>query len=152
MRVLRLPSPTTVIALVALFFALGGSAFAVGQRVAANQQRCAAGAVRGVAVVIGEPLKGLGNMSSSFVSTPSLFARRFNCTGKGVEVRRVSTGTFDVRFVGNAANVAVGNSAVDGAVSVTRNQDGSFRVTVYSTQADQNLAKHIDNPFQLVAV
>lgn len=152
MRLSRLPSPATAIALIALFFALGGSAFAVGQATMANQQRCAAGAVRGVAVVVGDQLAGMGNLPSSFVSTPSLFARRFNCNGKPVQVRRVSTGVFDVRFVGNSANVAVGNSAFDGAVSVTRNQDGSFRVTVYSTSADQNIAIHVDRPFQLVAV
>ena len=43
-------SPATAIALIALFFALGGSAFAVGQgiqSVTAAQQRCANGAVRG---------------------------------------------------------------------------------------------------------
>ena len=43
-------TPGTVIALIALFFALGGSAFAVGEHVqglAVAQQRCANGSVRG---------------------------------------------------------------------------------------------------------
>jgi hypothetical protein len=52
-RIRRLSiTPGTAIALIALFFALGGSAFAVGKRVQAPsvaQQRCANGAVRGIA-------------------------------------------------------------------------------------------------------
>lgn len=47
----RLPrvSPALVISLVALFFALGGTAFAVGSKELSAQPRCAAGAIRGLA-------------------------------------------------------------------------------------------------------
>ena len=85
-------TPATVLALVALFFALGGSAFALGDRIDspfANQKRCANGAVRGVAVVTGQPSAGIANVPDRFSSTGSYFARRFNCTGKAVQVRRV---------------------------------------------------------------
>ena len=54
-------TPGTAIALLALFFALGGSAFAVGERIqspSVAQQRCANGAVRGFASVTGDPSKG----------------------------------------------------------------------------------------------
>lgn len=154
MRVSRLPSPTTVIALVALFFALGGSAFAVGQATLASQPRCAPGAVRGVAVLIGDELKGMANIPSSFTANAKLFARRFNCSGGAITVRRIETGVFDVRFGGNSANVGVASSALDGAVSVTRTSDGTnaFRVTVYSPQADQNIDIKVDKPFQIVIV
>ena len=67
-------------------------------------------------------------------------------------MRRVETGVFDVRFGGNSANVGVAGSALDGAVSVTRNPDRSFRVTVYSPQADQNIDIKVDKPFQIVIV
>jgi hypothetical protein len=53
---------------------------------------------------------------------------------------------------GKAANVGVASSARDGAVSVTRTCDGSFRVTVYSPQADQNFGIKMDKPFHLVVV
>jgi hypothetical protein len=152
MRKSRFPSPTTLIALLALFFALGGSAFAVGQATAKYQLRCQPGAVRGVAVVVGNELRGMGNIPSSFTGSAALFARRFNCSGGAVTVRRVETGVFDVRFGGNSANVGVASSALDGATSVTRNSDGSFRVTVYSPQADQNIDIKVDKPFQLVIV
>ncbi len=152
MRVPRLPSPTTVIALLALFLACGGSAFAVGQVTARYQLRCQPGAVRGIAVVIGDELHRMESIPPTFTGNSKLFARRFNCTGGGISVRRVDPGVFDVRFAGNSATVAVANSAVDGAVSVTRNNDGSFRVTVYSPEADQNIDIKVDKPFQIVAV
>ena len=152
MRVPRFPSPMTVVAALALFFALGGSAFAVGQATARYQLRCQPGAVRGVAVVTGDELHGMGNIPSTFTGNARLFARRFNCTGGGVTVRRVDPGVFDVRFAGNSATVGVASSTLDGAVSVTRNTDGSFRVTVYSPEADQNIDIKVDKPFQIVAV
>jgi len=46
----RRPTPALVISLAALFFALGGTAFAVGSK-SAPQARCQTGAVRGIAVV-----------------------------------------------------------------------------------------------------
>ena len=63
----RQPSvtPGTAIALVALFFALGGSAFAVGERIQSRsvaQQRCANGAVRGIATVTGIAGPGHGEL------------------------------------------------------------------------------------------
>jgi hypothetical protein len=152
MRASRLPSPSTVIALLALFFAFGGSAFAVGQATAKYQLRCSAGAVRGVAVVTGDRQRGMAAIPASFTGARALFARRFNCSGGAITVRRSETGVYDVRFAGNAANVGVASSALDGAVSVTRNPDGSFRVTVYSPQADQNIDIKVDKPFHLVIV
>jgi hypothetical protein len=149
----RLPSPTAVVAGLALFFALGGSAFALGQATAVKYQpRCAAGAIRGIVVVAGDELRGMGSIPSSFSGSPSLFNRRWNCSGGAITVRRVETGVFDVRFAGNSANVGVASSALDGAVSVTRNGDGSFRVTVYSPAADQNIDMKVDKPFHLVIV
>ena len=69
-RIRRLSiTPGTAIALIALFFALGGSAFAVGERIQAPsvaQQRCANGAVRGIAVVTGIASQGIANFPDSF--------------------------------------------------------------------------------------
>jgi hypothetical protein len=152
MRRSRLPSPTTLIALTALFFALGGSAFAVGKATTKYQLRCQPGAVRGVAVVTGNQLRGMAAIPSTYSGSAQLFARRFNCAGGAITVRRVETGVFDVRFGGNRANVGVASSALDGAVSVTRTPDGAFRVTVYSPEADQNIDMKVDKPFHLVIV
>ena len=94
-RIRRLSiTPGTAIALIALFFALGGSAFAVGERIQAPsvaQQRCANGSVRGIAVVTGIASQGIANFPDSFTAAGNLFGRKFNCTGKAVQARRVET-------------------------------------------------------------
>jgi len=71
----RRPSPAMVVGLGALFFAIGGSAFAIGQK-AAPQARCAAGAVRGLAVVVGDPRVGLANAPTEYSA-----ASTSSCTG-----------------------------------------------------------------------
>ena len=144
-------SPATVIALIALFFALGGSAFAVGQRVggaAVAQQRCANGAVRGIAWVTGDPSAGAANISDQFTSSAKLFGRTFNCTGRGVQVRRVAGGTFEVRFVGNAARSAVASAPGDSSADVEPVSAGMFRVIVHPAGRDDK----VDSAFTVVAV
>src|SRR5262245_47983385 len=109
-------TPATVIALVALFFALGGSAYAVGDRIQSPdvaQPRCANGAVRGLAVVTGTPSQGMANFPDGFTSAGNLFTRKFNCMGKAVQARRVQTGTFEVRFVGISGASAVASATND---------------------------------------
>lgn len=127
-------TPATALALLALFFALGGSAFAVGERLHAAsvaQQRCANGAVRGVAVVTGDPTKGIANVPDKFSGAAVLFGRRFNCTGKGVQVRRTGIGVYEVRFVGNAAPTALAGGFFGGYAGVDPVRDGVFRVSVF---------------------
>src|SRR5439155_391898 len=68
----RHPSPVLVVALLALFFALGGSAFAISQKVK-PQARCQAGAVRGIAIVTGQPNRGIGNVPDQFTTDKSFF-------------------------------------------------------------------------------
>ena len=119
----RRPSitPGTAIALIALFFALGGSAYAVGrarQSPAVAQPRCAGGAVRGIAVVTGIASQGMANFPDSFTSAGSLFGRRFNCTGRAVQARRVQAGTFEVRFVGISGGSAVASATNDAYATV----------------------------------
>jgi len=127
-------TPATAIALVALFFALGGSAFAVGERLQATsvaQQRCANGAVRGVAVVTGDPARGMANLPDQFTGAANVFSRRFNCTGRAVQVRRLGIGVYEVRFVGNAAPTGLGSGLGGGYASVDPARGGVLRVSVY---------------------
>ena len=144
-------TPGTVIALVALFFALGGSAFAVGKHVqssAVAQQRCANGSVRGVATVTGNPSQGIANLPDSFTSSPSLFSRRFNCSGRAIQVRRVSIGVYEIRFVGNSAPSAIASGV--GAFSATSETlaAGLFRIHVQ----DIGRASTADGPFLVTIV
>ena len=141
-------TPATVIALIALFFALGGSAFAIGQRAEVAQQRCANRAVRGIAWVTGDPSAGAANIPDSFTSNKKLFGRVFNCTGRAVQVRRVAQGTFEVRFVGNTATSAVGSATADSYADVEPVGTGVFRVTVHPAGRDDKA----DSGFTVVAV
>jgi hypothetical protein len=119
-----------VISGIALFFAIGGSAFAVGQRVGVAQPRCANGAVKGFAYVKGDPAKGIHNLPETFTSDPRVFAASFNCSGRAVQVRR-SGRVFMVRFPGTAGRVAlVTGAAPDGREFwATPSPDGSWQIT-----------------------
>ena len=127
-------SPATIIALLALFFALGGSAFAIGQRTA-PQAKCAQGAVRGLAEITGQSSKGVANLPDQFTTDKSYFGRTFNCGGGAVQARRLSAGIYQVKFVGNSATSAIvsgmGGDPTGGGVAtdIGRNPDGSFTIT-----------------------
>jgi hypothetical protein len=146
---LRFPTPATVIALAALFFALGGSAFAVGDALTAKAQPyCAQGAVRGVAVVTGDPNKGIANIPDQFSSTKALFSRTFNCTGKATQVRRVDRGVYEVRFVGNGAKTAVGSAVGNAFAAVEPVAGGAFKISIHPAGRDDL----VDAAFSVVAV
>jgi len=142
--------PGTAIAVLALFFALGGSAFAVGERIDASsaaQQRCAQGAVRGVAHVTGGP-SGAANIPGQFSGARALFTRRFNCTGRAIQVRRLGIGVYEVRFVGNGAPTALASGVPGAVASADHLGGGTFRVHVHPVGRDDPG----DLPFVLVAV
>jgi hypothetical protein len=126
----RRPSPALVLSAAALFFAIGGSAFAVGQRLGVAQPRCANGAVKGFAYVTGDPTVGIENMSESFSSSPKLFTNRFDCAGAAVQVRR-DRDTFVIKFNGVVGRTALvsGIGANPQTMTVTALPDGSYRVT-----------------------
>jgi hypothetical protein len=142
-------TPGSAIAILALFFALGGSAFAVGERVqgpSAAQKRCTNGAVRGVAVVTGIPSQGIANVPGTFTSARTMFARRFNCTGKAIQVRRAEFGVFEVRFVGISGASGVGSAVSDAYLTVEPLPGGIFRVIPHPAGRDDRA----DVPFTLV--
>ena len=144
-------TPGTAIAVIALFFALGGSAFAVGERMngtSVAQQRCTNGAVRGIATVTGNPSQGIANIPDQFTSSNTLFARKFNCTGKAVQVRRTEIGVYEVRFVGNAAPSVVASGLGPFSASVETISPGTFRVRVQNV----GRADEADGPFVVAAI
>ena len=150
------PSPALIVSLLALFFALGGTAFAVGSKELVAQPRCATGAIRGIAVVTGASTQGPGNMSDKYSTDPGLFGYRWSCTGKGIQVKRTagSSQGYDIQFVGNPSTVAIVSSpdsqhAYTGSVS--RNSDGSFHVQMGGTNPGGNTYQDVLNvPFTIV--
>jgi hypothetical protein len=151
-RRLRL-SPALVIAGAALLFALGGSAFAIGQKTA-PQPRCQNGAVRAIAVVTGVSGHGIENLPGDYTSDPKAFGRRFNCTGKGVQVKHGPSGQYDVRFPGisGASCLASSMSANAGSISCTPQADGSYRVILRGVVTDNNALPPQNVPFLVVIV
>jgi hypothetical protein len=149
-------TPSLVVASLALFLAAGGSGYALARKTT-PQPRCAPGAVRAVAVVTGDPLKGLVNLSGDYSSAANLFSYRFNCTGGAVQIRKApGLDAVDVRFAGNAAKVAIA-SAVGGdpaAGAAALQPDGAFRVTLggASDQPDGNSFGVRMLPFVIVAL
>ena len=139
-------TPTTVIALLALFFALGGSAVAVTEAVR-PQARCAPGAVRGFIAVNGDPTKGIANIGDQYTSAKPAVGVRFNCAGAAPQARRVNTGVYEVRFAGNGAQVALA-SAGAAETTVAAVGGGVFRVSLWVPGRQDA----VDTPFQVVIV
>jgi hypothetical protein len=138
-------TPSTVLAALALFFALGGSAIAVRDAVR-PQARCAPGAVRGYIVVNGDPAKGIANLGDQYTSAKPMVAARFNCAGGAPQARRVSAGVFEVRFPGNGTQVAM-VSAPGAEATVGMVGPGTFRVGLW-VPGRQDAT---DTPFAVVA-
>ena len=139
-------SPATVLAGASLFFALGGSALAVSHAIK-PQARCSNGAVRAFANVAGDPNAGMANLPDQFSSDKILFRSTFNCAGGGVQVRRVQTGIYEIRFPGSTSqNALVSASNSDSWVQTLG--PGFFRVGVH-IQGGQNYS---DSGFTVVAV
>jgi hypothetical protein len=142
-------TPGTALGVIALFFALGGSALAVGERIQGTsvaQQRCTNGAVRGIAVVTGNPAAGLANFPDAFTGVG--ISRKFNCTRRAVQARRVDVGIFEVRFVGISGASGVGSAAGDIYSTVQALPDGVFRVTMHPAGRDDK----VDVAFTLIVV
>jgi hypothetical protein len=144
-------SPALCISLVALFFALGGTAFALGSK-AVPQPRCATGAVRGIAEI--NSSYDLSALTTTLQEVPQAFSYTWNCTGGKVYIRKNNNG-IDVQFIGNAATVATVTGTDGGwpfSGSVSRSSSGFFHVTMGGSNADAAGPWQIQNytPFVIV--
>lgn len=138
-------TPSMVVAGAALFLALGGSAVAVTEAVK-PQARCQPGAVRAFVAVNGDPAKGMANFPDQFTSAKPLIGTRFNCAGGAPQARRVQAGVFEVRFPGNAAQVAAA-SAGAAETTIAFAGGGVFRVSLWVPGRQDA----IDTPFTVLA-
>lgn len=138
-------SPSMVVAGAALFLALGGSAVAVTEAVK-PQARCQPGAVRGYIAVNGDAAKGMANFPDQFTSAKPLIGARFNCAGGAPQARRVGAGVFEVRFPGNATQVAAA-SAGGAETTVVSLGGGAFRVGLWVPGRQDA----VDTPFSVLA-
>ncbi|MDX6504339.1 MAG: hypothetical protein QOE29_1464 [Gaiellaceae bacterium] len=124
-------SPSFVLASLALFFALGGSAFAF-RAASAKVVRCPVGSARGVAFVTGDPRQGIENLPNDWSSADVLFKYRYNCSRGAVQVRKSTHGYgFDIRFLGNPGKAALASASSETtlATAIAAEADGSFHVS-----------------------
>jgi hypothetical protein len=144
-------TPALGVAVVALFFAVGGSAFAFASKTV-PQIHCGVGSVRGVATVVGAPKKGIGNLPDTFSADSAYFSQRFNCGGGAISVRRLDAGIYQVVFAGNPAATAVASATdTDGAsASVSRQTNNSFQVTIFGHTPTTNAPVPEDAAFTVV--
>jgi hypothetical protein len=140
------PSPSTVLAAAALFFALGGSALAISEAVK-PQARCQPGAVRGFISVTGDPNKGIANMPDQFTGAAGLIGAKFNCAGAAPQARRVGVGVYEVRFAGNGAQIATA-SASAAETTIANMGGGVFRVNLWVPGRQDA----VDTAFSVIAV
>jgi hypothetical protein len=77
----------------------------------------------------------------------------YNCTGQAVQARRISTGEYEVKFLGSPVRIAIGTSQQAYAgfpqptvVSVSNQGPGDFNVVVFNPSS----TAVIDNSFALV--
>ncbi|HEX5027650.1 MAG TPA: hypothetical protein VFV56_02440, partial [Gaiellaceae bacterium] len=111
------------------------------------QARCQPGAVRGYAAVNGDPTKGIANFPDQFTSAKPLIGARFNCAGAAPQARRLNVGVYEVRFPGNASQVAMASAgAAETTIGYVGN--GVFRVSLWVPGRQDA----VDTPFSVVAV
>jgi len=88
-------------------------------------------------------------------SFPSSFTNvaGYNCSGQAVQAKRINTGWYEVRWLGNPSNIALGTSAAgaggisfDENVAVLRTGPGDFIVT----NSEVSTHSGADEPFNLV--
>jgi hypothetical protein len=152
-------SPSLVVSVVALFFALGGSAAAL-RSSNAKVVKCPAGSVRAIAVITGDPTQGIENLPADFSGSAKLFSYRWSCSGAPatIQIRKSTRDTgspgyrgFDVRFAGNPGKVVVANGASDSPVAASSAAvgDGSFHI---STGGDLSRGSYTPHSTSVVVV
>jgi hypothetical protein len=149
-----LVTPPLVISVLALFFALGGSAFALRDASPKPAPKCAVGSARAIAYVTGDVNQGIANLPATWSSAGILFGYRWTCNGGTVEVRKAveSGGGFDIRFPGNPGRYPVATAVYPTAlgISLAPNPDGSFHVTEGGNSSGDSFPPRSDGTFVIV--
>ena len=141
-------SPALVVAGVALLFALGGSAFAIGQKAAAPQQRCQNGAVRALAVVTGIPRQGIENLPTihgqpAGVQPPLQLHRSLR---PGEACREWAVGRALPRHLGSELPRQQPVARRQAASRASRSPDGGYRVSLRGVGTQDNFLPPMNVP------
>jgi hypothetical protein len=122
-----------IVAMLALFVALGGSAFAV-TRPPKPVLPCGNGSVKGFAAIDLDTFAGA--FPSQFSTDSRIFTNQYSCTGRAPEVRLAAPGTYEIRFPGiplRGAQVSILSGSQRGFASWSVSGDA---LRVYTQRAD----------------
>lgn len=118
---------------------------------AAPAPTCRTGEAQGFAAIRWNPEGTIGQLVGKS-SSPRWFWRRYNCTGRGVSIRRLDRGVYDIDFPGLGNRLAVVSAISQEGVSASVQPFGTglFRVTLRGPIVDENLLTRRDIPFTIV--
>ena len=128
------------------------SVFAVTEFAGSHTNRCGPGTAQGFAALRDNPDYLVGTIPSRYTRDPTYFDVRYNCLGKGVLVRRVSTGVYDVKFNDLRARGVVATILAEegGSASAWHVTDGEFRIIIRGPLVESNVILRRDVAFTIV--
>ena len=95
----------------------------------------------------GDPTKGIANIGDTYTSARPAVGVRFNCAGAAPQARRVNVGVYEVRFPGNAGQVAAA-SAGGAETTIAALGNGTFRIGLWVPGRQDA----VDTPFTVIVV
>lgn len=111
---------------------------------------CKTGEAQGFAALRWDPIGLVGELDGES-QRQRWFWRRYNCTGRGVSIRRVDRGVYDIEFPGLGYRMAV-VSAINQegtSASVQPFGTGLFRVVLRGPVSEDRLLQRVDVPFAI---
>jgi hypothetical protein len=112
---------------------------------------CHTGQVTGFATIRSQPQYLVGTIPSTFSSKDAFFTARYNCRGRGVHVRRVDQGVYDVRFRGAHLKAAFTDAiSTEGVSSSAQILGDTVRVSLRGPLNGGDVASRRDVAFSVV--
>jgi hypothetical protein len=124
---------------------------ALALRAEGSHLECHTGQVTGFATIRSQPQYLVGTIPSTFSSRDAFFTARYNCEGRGVHVRRVDQGVYDVRFRGARPRVAIADAiSTEGVSSSVQIIGDTVRVSLRGPLNGSDVASRRDVAFSVV--
>ena len=103
---------------------------------------CPTGSALAFATIRPQPNNIAGQIRGAFTTRPRFFWRRYSCAGVSPQVRRLTTGLYDVRFPGLRIRTAVGSATTGQSVAVAVEPLGNdiVRVSLFTKLEPRDVA------------
>jgi hypothetical protein len=120
-------------------------------RAEGSHLECHTGNALGFATIRSQPQYLVGTIPPSFTSLNAYFTARYNCRGRGVQVRRVDQGIYDLRFPGTSPGAAMSDAISSEGVSSSVQIIGDIvRVSLRGPLNGGDVASRRDVAFSVV--